>query len=135
MAFGKCAKQPSSGVLENSAGMACTELKHNILDDLATNFRALCKVAGCRICSMRGITGKQPAYCLDHGPLKDSLVLTLQTIRTKCSLRSPSHMLPYRRGSSFRVKAWCCFQSVCCVNKHSALTVPTLREAFCDEGD
>ena len=102
-----CFKRPAWGVLTDDGPTSCLRHKGDILDRPVINFRALCKVAGCKSSSCWGLDGKQPTHCRSHGPLMVGLVCTVERPRSKRTCRNPSFGVA--RCPSFRVKTECLF--------------------------
>lgn len=99
-----CLKRPGWGILTDGRATACIRQTRNLSGTPVVNFEAKCKVAGCRKQSRWGRVGKQPTYCLDHGPLQAGLVRTLGTNRIDGGYDGrPSYRAV--KGPSVRVKA------------------------------
>ncbi|CAM9456438.1 unnamed protein product [Laminaria digitata] len=86
---------------------ACSGHKGNILSGSAINFKALCKVVGCKKVCRWGLNGTQPTHCRDHGSLEDGLVCTVGNHRSKRRCSRPPHGAV--RGPSIDVKSECLF--------------------------
>ncbi|CAN0303730.1 unnamed protein product [Laminaria digitata] len=102
-----CTKWPAWGVLTDGAATACPGHKSNLFGGPVINFKAMCKVVGCRNVSRWGLDGKQPTHCRDHGPLMDGLMCTIGTAGNKGTCPSPSYGAV--RGPSVHFKTECLF--------------------------
>lgn len=99
-----CPRQALWGALSGGVGTACADHKSTIIaDGPVIHFRASCQVTGCRVTATWGLSGGQPSHCHIHGPLEDSLVLTVESKRRKTVPRCASPGAA--GGSSPRVKA------------------------------
>ena len=78
-----CARLASWGNLTDGSGTVCAAHKSVIVDSPVVNFRAMCKVAGCRDFATWGSSASQPSHCSNHGPRVDGLVLTVLAKDTK----------------------------------------------------
>ena len=88
-----------------SVGVAitCALHKGDLLEGLAVNLFATCKVADCRKRTRWGLDGDKPTHCNEHGPMTVGLRRTVGTDRTQnVYSRRPSYRAV--RGPSFRVK-------------------------------
>ena len=105
---GACLKRPSWGFVSEGTPTACGRHKSDLSGSPVINFMVPCKVVCCKKVSRWGIGGKQPTYCLVHGPLQAGLV---RTVGVDSPQGSNSHNPSYGpiEGPSFRVKAECLF--------------------------
>lgn len=86
-----CTMTPNWGVPTNSSPTVCRLHMSDIKSDLVINFRAHCKVVGCRKASRWGLEGKKPTHCPVHGPLEDGLVCTVMGPRARVESSKPSY--------------------------------------------
>ena len=77
-----CARLASWGSLAGGTGIVCAAHRSVVMDGPVVNFRAMCKVAGCRAFATWGNGASQPSHCNNHGPRTDGLVLTVPTKNT-----------------------------------------------------
>lgn len=98
-----CVKRPGFGALSDGTAFVCGIHRGDIVGSPAINFRALCKVAGCRKISKWGLGGKQPSDCPGHGPLEDGLVCTV-AVGTAGSKLIPSSL--FHNGPLIPRQAW-----------------------------
>ena len=104
-----CTMRSSWGSLTEGAATVCGYHKSDILGSPVINFRARCKLAGCRKLSSWGQGGEQPTHCADHGPLESGLVcmVGVRTVRERrVSSGLPHHALS---NPSLDVKTECSF--------------------------
>ena len=102
-----CTRRARWGALTDGAATSCASHKDDIVGGPVINFRAKCEVAGCAKESCWGVDGKQPTRCLDHGPLEDGLIRTVESGRSRVVSRGISYVDV--KSSSSRVKTECSF--------------------------
>ena len=96
-----CTRRRAWGMLNDGAATVCYRHKSDIMGGPVVNFRARCKVTGCRKESRWGFDGRQPTHCREHGPLEDGLECNVSAARRQASCSASNDAV---RASSFHVK-------------------------------